>query len=75
VILVEVKSSRPTDPVRLGTLEGWTELVAKLGKAYKQLENSHKLIAGGESALSHMPANLPRIGSICHTGAISIRKC
>ena len=64
VILVEVKSTRPTDPVRLGTLEGWTELAAKLGKAYKQLENSHQLIVGGEPALSHIPANLPRIGLI-----------
>ncbi len=64
VILVEVKSARPTNAIREGTLTAWAELATKLAKAYAQLGTTDELIAGGDSAVSFIPANLPRIGLI-----------
>jgi hypothetical protein len=64
VLLVEVKSVRPTDPVRLGSPAAWGELAKKLGHAYEQIAVTEQLIAAGQSEFSQIPQNLPRLGLI-----------
>ena len=64
VLLVEVKSVRPTDPVRLGSPEAWDELSKKLSHAFKQIETTEQLIAVGNTAFSANPRHLPRLGVI-----------
>jgi hypothetical protein len=64
VLLVEVKSARPTKPVRLGSPEAWSELTTKLSHAYKQIAATEQAIADGETAFSAIPKNLPRLGLI-----------
>jgi hypothetical protein len=64
VLLVEVKSVRPTDPVRLGSPAAWGELAKKLGHAYEQIETTEQLIASGQAEFSQIPPNLPRLGLI-----------
>lgn len=64
VLLVEVKSVRPTDPVRLGSPDAWTELTKKLARAFEQVEKTNQLIARPEPEFSYIPNQLPRIGII-----------
>jgi hypothetical protein len=64
VLLVEVKAVRPIEPVRLGSPDAWDELTKKLGRAYKQIATTEQLIAGGHTAFSAIPQNLPRLGLI-----------
>lgn len=64
VILVEVKSVRPTEPVRMGTADAGAELRRMLGKAYKQINTTDDLIAAQHPAFAHIPADLTRIGLI-----------
>jgi hypothetical protein len=64
VLLVEVKSARSTQSIRMGNAKGWTELSAKLGHAYTQIAKSSQLIADAHPKFSHIPRNLPRIGLI-----------
>ncbi|WP_156764715.1 hypothetical protein [Mycobacterium sp. 1081908.1] len=64
VILVEVKSVRPTEPVRMGTADAGAELRRMLGKAYKQVNTTDDRIAEQHPAFAHIPADLPRIGLI-----------
>jgi hypothetical protein len=79
VLLVEVKSVRPTDPVRLGSPTAWSELAKKLGRAYEQIAVTEQLIAAGQAEFSQIPRNLPRLGLIvtmepfAFTNAQSIR--
>jgi hypothetical protein len=64
VLLVEVKSTRATQEIRMGTAQGWDDLKCRLGHAYTQLETTSDLIGGGHPNLSHIPENLPRIGLV-----------
>jgi hypothetical protein len=64
VILVEVKSVRPTEPVRMGTTEAGVELKRMLGRAFTQLNKTDQLIADKHPAFAHIPADLPRVGLI-----------
>jgi hypothetical protein len=64
VLLVEVKSVRPTDPVRLGSPDAWSELTKKLGYAFEQVEKTNQLIAKNQPEFSAIPKELPRIGII-----------
>jgi hypothetical protein len=64
VLLVEVKSARSTESIRIGTAEAWTELTTKLGHAYSQIAKTDQLIANCHPAFSHIPQNLPRVGLI-----------
>ena len=64
VLLVEVKSVRPTEPVRLGSPAAWSELTKKLAHAFGQVENTNQLIAGSDPSSRHIPAHLPRLGLI-----------
>lgn len=47
VVLVEVKSTRPTDPIRMGSAEVWDTFSGKFGKAYQQIETTNSLINAG----------------------------
>lgn len=64
VLLVEVKSTRATQEIRMGTAQGWADLNRRLGHAYTQLETTADLIESGHSKFAHIPKNLPRIGLI-----------
>jgi hypothetical protein len=62
VLLVEVKSAIPTEPVRLGTPEAAGAALAKLGKAFKQIDVTAQLIADREAVLAAVPAGRPVLG-------------
>ena len=64
VLLTEVKSVRPTEPIRLGAGTVWDDLGTKLGKAYGQIEKSNQLIAEKNPAFKEIPSSRPRIGLI-----------
>lgn len=55
VLLVEVKSARATQAIRLGNAAGWSALGGKLGHAYTQLATSSQLIENRHrSSLSYL---------------------
>ena len=58
VLLVEVKSVRRTEPVRLGSAEALTEITRLLGYAYEQIDRTDALIAAAHPSFAHVPANL-----------------
>jgi hypothetical protein len=62
VLLVEVKSAIPTEPVRLGTPEAASAVLAKLGKAFRQLDVTAQLIAERQPVLAAVPAGRPVLG-------------
>jgi hypothetical protein len=62
VLLVEVKSAIPTEPVRLGTPEAAGAVLAKLGKAFKQIDATAQLIADRNPALAMVPTGRPVLG-------------
>lgn len=64
VILVEVKSTRPTEPIRLGTADVWKTFSAKFSKAYEQIENTNALIEAGKVEFAAIPQGLRRCGLI-----------
>lgn len=64
ILLVEVKSVRPTEKVRLGSDEALAEHTRMLGKAYKQIANTDALIAAGHTPFAHIPSSLPRLGLV-----------
>jgi hypothetical protein len=64
VILVEVKSVRPTEDIRLGKPNAVNEFKRMLGRAFKQLNTTDELIAQKHPRFAHIPANLPRVGLI-----------
>ena len=64
VLLVEVKSTRSTQSIRMGTAHGWTDPKGRLGHAYTQIAKTSDLISGGHPKFSHIPKDLPRIGLI-----------
>jgi hypothetical protein len=62
VLLVEVKSAIPTEPVRLGTPDAADAVLSKLGKACQQIDGTAQLIADRHPSLAVVPADLPRLG-------------
>jgi len=64
VVLVEVKSVRPTAPVRAGNEEAQTELKRMLNKGVKQLERADRLIDEHHAEFTHIPSDRPRVGLI-----------
>ena len=62
VLLVEVKSAIPTEPVRLGTSDAADAIVGKLGKAFAQIDATARLIAAGDPVLAAVPTGRPVLG-------------
>jgi hypothetical protein len=62
VLLVEVKSAIPTEPVRLGTPEATRAVLAKLGKAFRQIDVTAQLITDREAVLAAVPDGRPVLG-------------
>ncbi|MFJ9167363.1 hypothetical protein ACIRN5_23675, partial [Lysinibacillus fusiformis] len=64
VLLVEVKSARPTASLRLGPLEWATEIEAKLAKAVNQLQKSADRVTDGDPAFAHIPSDRQLLGMV-----------
>jgi hypothetical protein len=64
VLLVEVKSVRPTDPVRMGAAAASAELDRMLGKAFDQVATTDSLIEERRPEFKDIPTDRPRIGVI-----------
>ncbi len=64
VLLIEVKSTRPTDPIRLGSTAMWETLSTKLRKAYTQIEKANRNVSDRHPAFAEIPHDLPRLGLI-----------
>jgi hypothetical protein len=64
VLLVEVKSTRSTQEIRMGTAQGWIDLKGRLGRAYTQIEKTSDLVTEGHPKFSHIPKDVPRIGLV-----------
>jgi hypothetical protein len=62
VLLVEVKSAIPTEPVRLGTPDAAAAIIGKLGKALTQIDTTAQLITDRDPALAAVPADRPVLG-------------
>jgi hypothetical protein len=62
VLLVEVKSAIPTEPIRLGTPAAADAILKKLGKAFTQIDATARLIEDRHPALSRVPADRPVLG-------------
>lgn len=64
VFLVEVKSVRPTEAVRVGDPGAPTELTRMLGKAIGQVNTSAAMVRERHPALSHVPDDRPMVGLV-----------
>ncbi len=64
VVLVEVKSTRPSEPVRLADDHVGDALKRVLGKAIQQLNKSAKLILERHPGFTSVPADRPLVGLI-----------
>jgi len=64
VLMVEVKSVRPTDQVRRGGPQAGAELTRMLSRAFEQLGITNKLIEQGHPSFSAIPDDRPRVGLV-----------
>ncbi|MFE7902378.1 hypothetical protein ACFU3E_33770 [Streptomyces sp. NPDC057424] len=64
VLLVEVKSVRPTAHLRLAGEQRIDEVRRMLGHAYEQIDNTAALIVGGQKEFAHVPNDRPVHGLI-----------
>lgn len=64
VVLVEVKSVRPTEPVRIADNRAGAELNRMLAHAVEQLNKSASLIRNDDLNFKDIPSNLPILGLI-----------
>jgi hypothetical protein len=64
VLVVEVKSVRPTDPVRRGGPQAAAELTRMLQKGFHQLRTSNDLIAARHPEFAAIPQDRPRVGLV-----------
>ncbi|MEV0695482.1 hypothetical protein [Streptomyces sp. NPDC050388] len=64
VLLVEVKSVRPTAHLRLASEQRIDEVRRMLGRAYEQIDNTAALIAGGQKEFAGVPTDRPVHGLI-----------
>jgi hypothetical protein len=64
VLLVEVKSAIPTEPVRLGTADAGIEIIKKIKKAYLKIDETANLIKSCHPGFSAVPAGIPILGMV-----------
>lgn len=64
VLLVEVKSVRPTEAVRVGDTTAATELTRMLGRAIKQLNTTADMLRERHRAVAHVPSDRPLVGLV-----------
>lgn len=64
VLLVEVKSTRPTEKLRWGGPEAGAELERTLAKGVGQLDKTAQLIRDGHAAFDEVPKDRPIIGLV-----------
>ncbi|MFE2546661.1 hypothetical protein [Actinacidiphila glaucinigra] len=64
VLLVEVKSTRPTQQLRLGALDRTNAALRQIKHAYEQIGTTAALVAGGDPSFSHIPADRPVQGLV-----------
>jgi hypothetical protein len=64
VLLVEVKSTRPTEPVRLADASVAEVLKRALGRAVEQLNRSAALVRGQHASFTHVPGDRPLVGLV-----------
>ncbi|MEU5387166.1 hypothetical protein [Kitasatospora cineracea] len=64
VLLVEVKSARPTAALNLGPADWSKEVTGKLAKAVVQLERTAARIKEGHPDFAHIPADRPVLGMV-----------
>lgn len=64
VLLVEVKSTMPTNEVRLGTHEAVPVLLRKLKHAYTQINISAERVLSGDAAFREIPNDRPVLGMV-----------
>lgn len=64
VLLVEVKSTMPTEPVRLGIAGGLDHIARKIGRAYTQINTTAGLIARRHPDFAAIPADRPCQGLV-----------
>lgn len=64
VILIEVKSARSNEDIRLGSTNAWQGLADKLAYAFDQIANTDQLIATSHPAFGHIPSQVPRLGLV-----------
>ncbi len=62
VVLIEVKSTRPTEPIRLGSPQAGDEFQRILSKGVGQLQKSAERIADRDPDFSEIPGDRPVIG-------------
>ena len=64
VVLVEAKSVRPTEEVRVGGPGAAAALQRMLEKAGRQIQRTSEEIDNGNPAFAHIPTDRPRVGLI-----------
>lgn len=64
VLVVEVKSMIPTQPIRMGGDAALEEIVSKLAKAHAQIDTTAELISDRHEAFAAIPAGLPIHGMV-----------
>ncbi|MER8073850.1 hypothetical protein ABTZ59_37190, partial [Streptomyces sp. NPDC094034] len=64
VLLVEVKSTRPTQQLRLGVLDRTSAALRQIKHAYQQLETTAALITDRNPSFRHIPADRPIHGLV-----------
>ncbi|MFJ4767494.1 hypothetical protein ACIP88_00025 [Streptomyces uncialis] len=64
ILLIEVKSTRPTQQLRLGVLERTNAALRQIRHAFKQVDTTAALIAGKDPKFSHIPADRPVQGLV-----------
>lgn len=62
VLLVEVKSTRPTEAIRLGAADWAAQMDGRIGKALKQIDTTAALIRDRHPQFAHLPDDRPIIG-------------
>ncbi|MGH3775503.1 MAG: hypothetical protein ACRDRR_07160 [Pseudonocardiaceae bacterium] len=75
VVLIEVKSTRPTEPVRLADGRAGDELRRMLGHAVNQLNTSAGRVRSGQPGFEEVPSDRPMVGLVVtmepfHDGAV-----
>jgi hypothetical protein len=62
VLLVEVKSTRPTEAIRLGAADWAEQMETRIGKALKQIDTTADLIRDRRPEFVHLPGDRPILG-------------
>ncbi|MFD4833324.1 hypothetical protein ACFWPV_26230 [Streptomyces uncialis] len=64
ILLVEVKSTRPTQQLRLGVLDRTNAALRQIRHAFKQVETTAALITGKDPKFRHIPTDRPVQGLV-----------